>query len=106
MSSIRVVHFGLGPIGAGVVRQIAARPGFTIVGAIDVDPAKVGLDLGRIAGLKKKLGVTVQADAAKVLKSANPAANAIVVSFMILLLMLPTQTTNGPPYSIVPLKSF
>ena len=37
---IRVVHFGLGPIGAGVVRQVAARKGFKIVGAVDIDPAQ------------------------------------------------------------------
>jgi hypothetical protein len=29
--SIRVLHFGLGPIGAAVVRQVATRPGFTVV---------------------------------------------------------------------------
>ena len=39
---IKVLHFGLGPIGAGVVRQVAARKGFKIVGAVDIDPAKVG----------------------------------------------------------------
>jgi hypothetical protein len=37
-------------------------------------------------------------------ESANPAANAIVASFMILF-MLSTQTTNGRCYSIVLLKS-
>ena len=30
---IRVLHYGLGPIGAAVVRQIADRRGFRIVGA-------------------------------------------------------------------------
>ena len=39
---IKVLHFGLGPIGAGVVRQVAQRKGFKIVGAVDIDPAKVG----------------------------------------------------------------
>ena len=39
---IRVIHVGLGPIGAGVVRQVASRKGFLIVGAVDIDPAKVG----------------------------------------------------------------
>ena len=36
---IRVIHFGLGPIGAGVVRQVASRKGLKIVGAVDVDCA-------------------------------------------------------------------
>ncbi|MEO8070680.1 MAG: dihydrodipicolinate reductase [Acidobacteriota bacterium] len=72
MSKIKVVHFGLGPIGAAIVHQIASRPGFSIVGAIDIDPAKVGKDLAGVVGLKRRLGVVVQADAAKVLKAARP----------------------------------
>jgi len=72
MSNIRVMHFGLGPIGAAIVKQVAARPGFKIVGAIDIDPAKVGRDLGDVVGLPKRLGAKVSADAAKALKSAKP----------------------------------
>jgi hypothetical protein len=72
MPSIRVLHFGLGPIGASIVRQIAQRPGFSIVGAIDIDPAIVGHDLGEVAGLKKRLGVKAQSDVAKTLRSARP----------------------------------
>jgi 4-hydroxy-tetrahydrodipicolinate reductase len=72
MPNIRVVHFGLGPIGSAVVRQIAARPGFKIVGAIDVDPAKAGRDLGDVAGLSQRIGLRVQAAAAKALKAAKP----------------------------------
>ena len=37
---IKVLHFGLGPIGAAVVKQVAARKGFKIVGAVDIDPAQ------------------------------------------------------------------
>jgi hypothetical protein len=72
MATIRVLHFGLGPIGASIAKQIAQRPGFTIVGAIDVDSAKVGRDLSEVAGLEKRLGIKVQSDAAKTLKSAKP----------------------------------
>ncbi len=66
---IRVIHFGLGPIGCGIVRVVASRPDYQIVGAIDIDPAKAGKDLGEIVGLDHKLGVKVSADAAKVLKT-------------------------------------
>src|SRR3989440_558472 len=66
------MHFGLGPIGAAIVKQVAARPGFKIVGAIDIDPAKAGRDLGDVVGLPKRIGVKVSADAAKALKSAKP----------------------------------
>ena len=72
MPNIKVMHFGLGPIGAAIVKQVAARPGFKIVGAIDIDPAKVGRDLGDVVGLPKRLGAKVSGDAAKALKSAKP----------------------------------
>ncbi len=72
MPDIRVMHFGLGPIGAAVVKQIVGRPGFKIVGGIDIDPAKAGRDLGDVAGLGKRLGLRVQNDAAKALKAARP----------------------------------
>jgi 4-hydroxy-tetrahydrodipicolinate reductase len=66
------MHFGLGPIGTSIVKQVAGRKGFKIVGAIDVDPAKVGRDLGEVAGLDQRLGVKVQDVAAKALKAAKP----------------------------------
>jgi len=72
MSKIRVMHFGLGPIGAAILKQVSERPGFKVVGGIDVDPAKVGRDLGDVAGLPKRLGIKVSGDAAKALKSATP----------------------------------
>ena len=70
--AIRVMFMGLGPIGCAVVKQVAARKGFKIVGAIDVDPAKVGKDLGDVAGVGRKLRVKVSADARAALKSAKP----------------------------------
>jgi 2,4-diaminopentanoate dehydrogenase len=66
------MHFGLGPIGAAVVKQVAARPGFKIVGAIDIDAAKVGRDLGDVVGLPRRINVKVSGDAAKALKAAKP----------------------------------
>jgi 4-hydroxy-tetrahydrodipicolinate reductase len=72
MPTIKVMHFGLGPIGAAIVKQVAARPGFKIVGAIDIDPAKVGRDLGDVVGLSKRIGTKVSGDAARALKSAKP----------------------------------
>jgi hypothetical protein len=72
MPNIRVAHFGLGPIGAAVVKQVAARPGFKVVAAIDIDPAKIGRDLGAVVGLSKRLGVKVSGDGARTLKSSKP----------------------------------
>lgn len=54
----RVICYGLGPIGQGIARLALSRPGIEIVGAVDVDPAKVGRDLGEVLG-GTKVGVTV-----------------------------------------------
>ena len=69
---IRVLHFGLGPIGAGVVKQVSERKGFKIVGAVDIDPAKVGRDVGEVTGLGRTLRVKVSSDARQTIKSTKP----------------------------------
>jgi hypothetical protein len=69
---IRVLHFGLGPIGAAIVRQVATRKGFKVVGGIDIDPAKLGKDVGEVAGLDRKLGVKVAEDPVAGIKKAKP----------------------------------
>ncbi len=72
MPLIRVLHFGLGPIGAAIVKQVATRPGFKIVGGVDIDPVKVGRDVGDVVGLSRRLGVKVSGDATRTLKSTKP----------------------------------
>ena len=69
---IKVLHVGLGPIGAAVVRQVAGRKGFRIVGAADIDPVKAGRDLGEVAELGRALRVKVSADVKKAIKAAKP----------------------------------
>ncbi len=70
--SIRVLHMGLGPIGAAIVRQVASRKGFEIVGAVDIDPDKVGKDLGSVVGLDKPLKVAISDKVKKAIKSSQP----------------------------------
>ena len=69
---IRVLLYGLGPIGVLVGRQLAARDGFRIVGAVDVDPAKVGRDVAEVAGLPHPTRVKISPDAVAVLKQTKP----------------------------------
>jgi 4-hydroxy-tetrahydrodipicolinate reductase len=69
---IKVLHVGLGPIGAGVVRQVAERKGFRIVGAVDVDPTKAGRDLGEIASVGRMLRVKISDDLKKTIKKTKP----------------------------------
>ena len=49
---IRVVQFGVGPIGASIVRLMRLKSSLEIVGAIDNDPGKAGRDLGEFVGAK------------------------------------------------------
>jgi len=65
---IRVIHYGIGAIGAEVVRQALNRPDIEIVGAIDTHPAKAGKDLGAAAAVGRPLGISVSYDAESVLR--------------------------------------
>jgi 2,4-diaminopentanoate dehydrogenase len=68
----RVMVMGLGPIGAGVARQLVARKNFRVVSAVDIDPAKAGRDLGEVVGLGKKTGIKVGADVAAAVRKTKP----------------------------------
>lgn len=61
MNVVRVVAYGLGPIGLGVVRILLERPGFRLVGAVDVAQEKRGRDIGELLGTDP-VGVGVSAD--------------------------------------------
>lgn len=59
--TLTAMQYGVGPIGARIV-EAAANRGFEFLGGLDVDPAKVGEDLGRVAGIGD-LGVDITDDA-------------------------------------------
>lgn len=61
---IRVLQFGVGPIGASIVRLMRQKASLEIVGAVDIDPTKAGRDLGEMAGAPDApWGVVVSSDA-------------------------------------------
>lgn len=68
---LRVIQYGIGPIGLQSVQYIAERSTCRLVGAVDKDPAKVGRDVGQLAGLPAPLGVTVSGNAAEVLRDVE-----------------------------------
>src|SRR5690349_6020989 len=70
--TIRVMHVGLGPIGCAIAQQLAVRKGFRIVAAVDIDPNKVGRDIGEIAALGRPLRVKVSDDLRKAAKASTP----------------------------------
>jgi 2,4-diaminopentanoate dehydrogenase len=65
---IRVVQFGVGPIGASILRLMREKHSLEIVGAVDKDPAKAGRDIGEVAGAREApWGITVSPSPATVL---------------------------------------
>jgi 2,4-diaminopentanoate dehydrogenase len=65
---LRVIQYGLGPIGSAMGRHVVERAGLELVGAVDVDPAKVGRDAGEVMGLGRPLGLAVNEKLAQVLE--------------------------------------
>jgi 4-hydroxy-tetrahydrodipicolinate reductase len=70
--AIRVMLVGLGPIGAAVGHQLTTRPGFQIVGAVDIDPAKVGRDAGEVLELGRRLRIKVVESIGAAVKAKRP----------------------------------
>lgn len=56
---IRVVQYGLGPIGLSCARAVLDRDGLQLAGAVEVDPEKIGVDISELLGLETETGVIV-----------------------------------------------
>jgi 4-hydroxy-tetrahydrodipicolinate reductase len=56
---IAVAQYGIGPIGAEIARLLLTKPWLRIVSAVDVDPNKIGKDLGEVIGIDREVGVKV-----------------------------------------------
>lgn len=95
---IRVVQMGLGPIGNKATLYLAERPQhFEIAGAIDLDPAKVGRDVGELAGLAP-LGVAVSSDLHSVLSQEN--IDVVLLTTVSSLLKAQSQLAAILPYGV------
>lgn len=68
---IRVISYGLGPIGMKAAGIILDNPRLEMVAAIDIAPEKVGKDLGLLLNLNKKVGIAVSGDANEILSSID-----------------------------------
>src|SRR5688572_14028060 len=71
-SAVRVVSFGLGPIGLSAARLVLGKHTLHLVGAIDVDPLLVGKDLGELLELESPTGIVVRGDAEAALRELKP----------------------------------
>jgi hypothetical protein len=73
LKTLKIVQYGLGPIGVAITEVLLSRPWVQLVGAIDIDKSKVGKDVGELLGNpQKKTGILVSDKAGKVLKDTSP----------------------------------
>ncbi|MFW6421750.1 MAG: dihydrodipicolinate reductase [Candidatus Bipolaricaulota bacterium] len=64
--SLQVVQYGVGEIGLEIARLAVNRDNYELIGAIDLDPSKVGRDIGELLD-QEKVGVEVSDDSQRVL---------------------------------------
>ena len=89
--AIRVLHVGLGPIGAAVAQQLVSRPGFKIVAAVDIDPNKIGRDVAEVAELERPVRVKVSGDLRKTIKASKPDVAVLCTSSSLKAVMPPLE---------------
>lgn len=63
METVKVILMGLGVVGKNIAKILVQKKGIEIVGVLDIDKKIVGKDLGEVAGLDRKLNITVTDDA-------------------------------------------
>jgi 4-hydroxy-tetrahydrodipicolinate reductase len=59
---LTVAQYGIGPIGAEIARLLLTKSWVKVVAAVDIDPNKIGKDLGEVIGLDRKVGVLVTSE--------------------------------------------
>jgi 4-hydroxy-tetrahydrodipicolinate reductase len=69
---IKIAQFGLGPIGLETLKLAATKPWAEIVGGIDIDPTKVGKDLGTITQTDTLRGKIVYPSLDKLIEREKP----------------------------------
>ena len=59
LKPFKVVQYGLGNVGLGIVEVLLSRPWVQLIGAVDVDRSKVGKDVGQLLAAPRKTGIIV-----------------------------------------------
>jgi hypothetical protein len=64
---LKVIQYGIGSMAWKITQYLVKREIFEIVGAIDIDPEKIGKDVGELAGLSEPLNIKISNNPAEVL---------------------------------------
>jgi 2,4-diaminopentanoate dehydrogenase len=70
--TIKIAQFGVGPIGLESLKLAATRPWARVVGAVDVDPAKIGKDLGELTERESLRGCRVHGSIEQLAAQSKP----------------------------------
>jgi len=68
---VRVAFYGVGDISCMTIKHMLIREDLQIVAAVDVDPSKIGCDLGELVNSSKPVGIHVSDDS-RVLNEKKP----------------------------------
>jgi 2,4-diaminopentanoate dehydrogenase len=72
MAKLKVISFGLGPIGSSIAKLAFARKNsLEVIGAVDANPAFEGKDLSEFTGDTAPTGVKIKKSAGKLYKEAD-----------------------------------
>ena len=71
-STLRVAVLGTGQMGSGIVKLLLQKTGVALVGVYGRRAEHAGIDVGRIVGLEKEMGVGLSNDLAGMLASTKP----------------------------------
>jgi 4-hydroxy-tetrahydrodipicolinate reductase len=69
---IRVLVLGTGQMGIGIARLVLAKQGLMLASVYARRRERAGLDLGRVLGLERDLGIPISADLAAVTEHSHP----------------------------------
>jgi 4-hydroxy-tetrahydrodipicolinate reductase len=84
-----------------VLRQVIERQGFEAVAAVDVDPEKIGCDVGELLELEGGKGLAVQGDLAEALASTRADVVALCTSSSLASVMPDMETILGARLPVV-----
>lgn len=71
-TKLKIVQYGLGPIGMAAAKLVLTKPGLQLVGGIDINPELIGKDLGEILESQEALNAPVSDDAETLLRDLQP----------------------------------